>query len=878
MCGIAGSYRFGADTTSIVTRMTEAQAHRGPDDHGAFQAGSVGFGHRRLAIIDRARGQQPITTDDARYTIIYNGQVYNYLELRDELEALGYEFHTASDTEVVLNAFAEWGTDSFDRLNGMFAIAIYDSTEDRLTLARDHFGIKPLYYWRDGDKVLFASEIKGLLASDQIERVPNDRVIYRYLRFRVQDDGTETFFAGINRLLGGQMMTVDASGVTISSYTDLQNELRALADGPQREYSPAVTAEYSKRLTDSVRARLQSEVPVGTSLSGGLDSSAVAAIIALALGEKADAAMAAVGPKQNTFSAVFPNSINDEERYVDAVLAKYEGRITAHKIKPDASQFLKDLHDFVRTQEEPIISTGPYAQYAVMREARNHVTVLLDGQGADEMMAGYNPYFYVYLRQLRRQGRYKELAREMAASRDIMAKLVKHKFFVGKTQPVGELLDADFQARFAGEKFSMTNDNLKVRLLEDTFRNSLPSLLRYEDKNTMRFSLEGRVPFIDKELLKFLFSLDDSAIIHEGWNKRILRDAMDGKLPKMIARRRNKIGFTTPEDEWFIRIKSDLYGIFASEEFASRPYFNAGAVTAAFESFIANPRKHETMVFWRLLNLELWLREFFDEPGEEIDESAPKSDYDANREKKLDLTSDVDGRTYARYPLQTELVAPDTDIPAFATMYVERFFANLPEGAFDDVDQWYLFISEKIVAIAQGRSYFIWDIKARPSARLLSRFVKRTPVGIGLGNPATMELAMREAGELRVIGAAAAGAVGKLLKKPGLFYTLAGSSVGAIDGPTEYSAYPSNVSAKLPPKDPEVVAQQLSAAVRAADIPADVLAKFRGTVVIDANDIGRDALGKDTPGSDETYEAMFADNPLGQERQLTPLAVVARKS
>ena len=345
----------------------------------------------------------------------------------------------------------------------------------------------------------------------------------------------------------------------------------------------------------------------------------------------------------------------------------------------------KDLNDFVRTQEEPIISTGPYAQYAVMREASQHVTVLLDGQGADEMMAGYNPYFYVYLKQLKCQKRYKDLLRELWNSRDIVSKLIRHKITGRKAQSIDDFLDEDFMNRFSQETLAVTADNLKLRLIEDTFQNSLPSLLRYEDRNTMRFSLEGRVPFIDKELAKFLFSLDEAAIIHSGWNKRILRDSMDGVLPNKIARRRNKIGFTTPEDEWFLRIKNSIYGIFASEEFAARSYFRAADVVKAFEKFIQHPERYNTMTFWRLLNLELWLREFFDAPKVEVDEEAPKSDYQPNHGKEIDLVSQFDNKTYARYPLQTELVSSDTKLGDFVVKYVERFFANLPKNELKSV-------------------------------------------------------------------------------------------------------------------------------------------------------------------------------------------------
>ncbi|MGO1926924.1 MAG: asparagine synthase-related protein, partial [Brachybacterium tyrofermentans] len=380
---------------------------------------------------------------------------------------------------------------------------------------------------------------------------------------------------------------------------------------------------------------------------------------------------------------------------------------------------------------------------------------------------------------------------------------------------------------------------------------------------------------------------------------------MDGILPDMISKRRNKIGFTTPEGEWFRTIAPELMDIFASESFASRPYFDAPSVVALFEDYIANPGNHGTMMFWRLLNVELWMRTFFDDAEgstralgdraaadeqaelaaaaaaapvdaarEPETEEEPKSDYVANPAKELDLVSEPDGHTWRRLPLQTALVARGDDVESLARERVEAFAASLPADVVPDGSPWYFVISEKIIAITQGRSWFTWEIKPRRSAKVLSRFVTRTPAGIGLGDPTTMELAIREVGLPRVVAASAAGAAGKVIGKRGLFYEVVGANVRAIDGPTPYSAFPSNVSAKLPPKDPDAVSATISAAIRGADIPAALRDSFVGTVVMDANDIGRNVLGSDVDTPNERLEATFADNPLGQGRQRTPLAIL----
>jgi asparagine synthase (glutamine-hydrolysing) len=925
---------------------------------------------------------------DGRYVIIYNGEVYNYKPLRDKLIRLGAEFKTNSDTEVVLKAFVEWGTDAFDKFNGMFALAIWDKEEKRLTLARDHFGIKPLYYavvggadatvdaidaavdvavdatagevgagsgsgagLAVGAGVIFASEIKPIIASGVVDKKPNDKTIYRYLQYRIHDDSAETFFAGVNKLMPGEYMVIDKTGSSVGKYTNLIDELYALSEAESNRaeaddscdegsspipYSSAAKNEYKKQLTEAVRIRLQSDVPVGTSLSGGLDSSAVAVLIRSLMLKKADD-VESVGKLQNTFSAIFPGAINDEEKYVDAAISACKGSLNAHKIRPTADDFKKNIADFVRAQEEPLISTGPYAQYCVMREACKHVTVLLDGQGADETMAGYTPYYIVYLRQLAKNRQYGKMLKELLCSSTVIFRLLRFKLAdklrFRKNISFTSLLDRDFVSEHKGEKFQIENYNLKKRLVEDTFYNSIPSLLRYEDKNTMRFSIEGRVPFLDKEVIKYLFSLDDEAIIKNGWNKRVLRDATRGVLPDLINRRKNKIGFTTPEVEWFMRLKNYFYGIFLSESFKSRPYFDHDKVIEVFEGFIQEKNSLDTMTFWRIINLEMWFREFMDKdvselgvcdlvpkgagsgvegtagvaddeiPSEYSDNPEPKAMLDPNPGKKLEIEVDVDNakKRYLRYPIQTEKVSKDTNLKDYITEHLVKFFeeysaskpgnvdadeATLREAVSDvsvgesdsaQMPKWYLFVSEKIIAITQGRSYFIWDIKVNWWARTLSKFVTRTPAGIGLGSPFTMQLAINEAGLPKVLYASAGGAIGKLLGKKGVFYNLVGENVRAIDGPTEYSVYPANVSAKLAPKDPDKVSNELTSALKEhlAQTNKRVADSLEGVVVIDSNDIGRNVLGSDLPRHLwPTFEAIFADNPLGQTNEQTPICAI----
>jgi asparagine synthase (glutamine-hydrolysing) len=587
-----------------------------------------------------------------------------------------------------------------------------------------------------------------------------------------------------------------------------------------------------------------------------------------------------VGATQNSFSAVFPGSVNDEERYVDAVMAKADGPIECHKIHPNPDEFLEDLADFVRTQEEPTISTGPYAQYKVMQEATKHVTVLLDGQGADEMMAGYLPYYFVYLRQLRKEKQYTKLLREVVSSTDVLSRygkqVVRGKLGLDKPVDIRQMLDKGFAKRHKGETFTPVPDDLKARLVEDIFANSLPSLLRYEDRNTMRFSLEGRVPFLDFNLMRYLFTLEPEAIIKGGWNKKILRDSVRGLLPDQIVDRRNKIGFTTPEREWFLRIKNHVHTVFRSDSFGSRPYFDQASVLRAFEEFIAG-KNSDTMLFWRLLNVELWLRTFVDAPGTHVDSttSAAKEYFAANPGKQIAIDTPSSGQVL-RFPIQTDAFAKGDDFLTKISEYGAEFAtraAESEEHAEVLTSPWFLAVSEKVVAISQGRSYFLWEIKPSFAARKLQKFVVRTPAGIGLGSPETMQLAIQEAGLARIVAASAAGAVGKVVGRKGLFYQLAGPAVRAIDGPTQYSLYPSNVSAKLAPAEPDKAAADLADRLRKV-LPPQAAATFQGVAIIDANDLGCNILGQASTVAEEKIAEMFKDNPLGQGAQRTPLAVV----
>jgi asparagine synthase (glutamine-hydrolysing) len=342
----------------------------------------------------------------------------------------------------------------------------------------------------------------------------------------------------------------------------------------------------------------------------------------------------------------------------------------------------------------------------------------------------------------------------------------------------------------------------------------------------------------------------------------------DAELERAAARLRPG----PPVRQWLMRLKNRVYGIFLSESFAGRPWVAHQPVLVAFEDFIRN-RTTDPLPFWRMLAVELWAREFLDPPEPDVDEAATRAPLTPNRDKHLAI--DVDGASWLRFPIRTELFQRDDPYVDKIVSYVVDTVATAsarPEHAAAFEQPWYVLASEKVVAISQGRSYFLWEIDPSWWARTLSKFVRRTPYGIGLGSPWTMHLAIKEAGLPRILAASLGSIAGKVIGRRGDFYRIAGHRVNAIDGPTEYSVFPANVSAKLPPAEPEAVAARLTAALRAA-LPAETARTLGGCVVIDANDLGRDVLGQDTDQPDSFFEQLFADNPLGQGSEQTPLAV-----
>lgn len=878
MCGIAGFW--GPPNHALLKAMNRIIAHRGPDDEGFFESEYASIGYRRLAIIDLKHGQQPMGNEDGRIQVVYNGEIYNYRELRAELIARGHTFHTDSDTEIIAHAYEEYGPQCFARFNGMWGLAILDLRAERpkLILSRDHFGIKPLYWAKSGDRLLFASEIKSILQDTAFVAKPNDQKIYEYLVWGLHNHDAQTFFQGVQQVPAATYAVIEGSGLVEHAYWQPQLSNDGSSD-------PIVFRDLFKQ---SVERRLVADVPVGTCLSGGLDSSAIVCFMSELLQEHVPDA-ASIGERLKTFSAVFDGDPIDERAYIEHVLAATGAE--KHYVHPTSERFFEELDELVWHQEEPLVSTGPYAQWCVMREAAKHVKVLLDGQGGDELLAGYVPYQFVYLRQLLRERRFKTFVGEAWAARDVLFPLLRRRINERrKALRIRQLLKPEFLAEVQPPKDNRSRDNLKLRLLQDVTLHSLPSLLRYEDRNSMAHSIESRVPYLDQELVAWILKLPPEAIIRHGWSRAILREGLKGVLPEKIRLRRWKVGFTTPEMRWLKARRAVIQGLFRSPAFCSRKYWNGLAVADTFRA-ACDGQIEESLFFWRAINVELWLRVFIDNRDSAHNGQFPEWNFvRVGDERAAQLAGTVtasetldtfrpnwgrhifalsgDGQAmYARAPVRTKLVQSGDELEEVihAALSSSHGQVKLRPG---DI----LAISEKIVAISQGRSFPVREIRPSLLATLLSRAVKRTPSGIGLGIPATMHLAIQEVGARRVLLAALVSALTRPFGVRGAFYRVAGPQVAAIDGPTAGTIPPYNTHAKQAPLEPTRVANDLAQSLRALAGGAVEVA------IIDANDIGVQVLGKSEQLDPELLVSLLRDNPLDQGSQQTPIALIRKVS
>jgi len=607
VCGITGELHFYNKSVDfdLLKRRTNVMYHRGPNDEAYFldESKKFGMGMRRLSIIDLKKGLYPLHNEKKTLWLIFNGEIYNFEELQAELELYGHKFYTNTDAEVIIHAYEEWGPMCLDKFNGMWAICLWDSKKKELFLARDRFGIKPLYYYLDKNRLVFGSEIKTIIEDKSIKREPNKEIIEDYLIRGKVDCKEDTFFKGIKRLWHAHYVLIKRDCVF--------EPIRYWNCKANKKISSSKKDDYYARwfrtiFESSVKYRLISDVPIGTCLSGGLDSSSIVCIANKQVFGDGTIDKNPVSKKQKTFSAVYKGEACDEREYIEEILS-YTGA-EKNYTWPSSERLMLDLKKLIWHQEEPFGSTSIFAQWCVMNKVKERgVTVLLDGQGADELLAGYIPYVLKYLLELSKRGRLATLLKEFINSFDLIHSFVMTYILrILKKSKAGSLSSA-------GSKTEM-NSSFSCFIYENFTRASLPQLLRYEDKNSMAFSIEARVPFLDYRLVEMAMSAPHGQRIKNGWTKYVLRQAMRYTLPAKIRLRRSKLGFETPEAKWLSdHLSKKVEMILDSDSFNSRGLFEPQKAKRLFRNMRCGKlsRTYARML-WRYINLELWLREFFD--------------------------------------------------------------------------------------------------------------------------------------------------------------------------------------------------------------------------------------------------------------------------
>ncbi|MFX1538888.1 MAG: asparagine synthase (glutamine-hydrolyzing) [Promethearchaeota archaeon] len=628
MCGIVGIFSKDKIDVNLLMGMTGELSHRGPDDVGyvvidtqkgvtsAFRDAisrtkgyNLGFGHRRLSIIDLSENaHQPMSVEQDRFWIVHNGEVYNYLEIRDELVAKGYKFISKSDTEVILCAYVEWGEKCVEKLNGMFSFVIWDGDKRRIFGARDRFGIKPFYYYIDEDRFIFASEIKAILKANDIRYTPNDSIIYDYLVMGLHDHEEETFFKGINQLLPGYYFTLSTDlTMRIFKYWELEEKNHILANFYE---------DFRFQFERAIKIRLRSDVRVGSCLSGGLDSSSIVCMVDK-LGKNGSAS--SVGSKIETFSSCFSDPLYDEREYIEEVANR------THSIKnyvfPKVDDFWEEIHALIRQQDEPFGSASVYAQWCLMRKAKEKgVKVLLDGQGGDEILAGYRKFLYFNLMLLLQNGNIPGLLKE---SMSIFLRHDKELFnlndakryfpkFMRKAVPnIIDILEPSFRADFKEEKINIRAlRTLAQRQILDLRVYSIPALVRYEDRNSMAFSIETRLPFLDFELAERVVNYPPEYKIRSGVTKHVMRVALKDILPPKVRQRRSKLGFVTPQKKWMKGYLKDKITDITHDHSVSSRYIDFKRVKGEWQSFCQGKTSISDRELFRVIILVLWMREF----------------------------------------------------------------------------------------------------------------------------------------------------------------------------------------------------------------------------------------------------------------------------
>ncbi|MGA8029542.1 MAG: asparagine synthase (glutamine-hydrolyzing) [Bryobacteraceae bacterium] len=621
MCGIAGFVNFGRDSAGLadLKRMLDEIRHRGPDGHGIREDGAAFLGHRRLSIIDVMGGRQPMSNETGSVWITYNGEIFNHAALRPDLERAGHRYVTRCDTETIVHAYEQYGNDCVSRLRGMFAFAIWDAERQSLFCARDRLGIKPLYYFSNSRCFAFASEIKALLRHPEIETAFNETALPEYLAFGYMS-GEETLFRGIRKLMPGHTLTLDAKtgSVEIRQYWDIPRK-----GVPERKTDEEWIRDCRERLEQAVRTRLMSDVPLGMFLSGGVDSSAIAALMKRLRSEPVE-----------TFAVGYREAVYSELQYASQVSAAIG--TNHHEVTIGMEEFFNALPRLIWHEDEPISWPSSVSLYFVSRLAADHVKVVLTGEGSDELFGGYHRYQH-FLRNRRWADAYsivpgtvRARIRHLIADSPRLSAGLRRKLqhtFLGREGTLESLQLENFYCAFSGaERQSMLkaqdsqpakpyaeyiahwtsrSGSLLSKMLYADQKTYLVELLMKQDQMSMACSIESRVPFLDHPFVEFASRVPSRLKIRNGAGKYILKRAVKDLLPHDIIYRK-KMGFPTPLRQWLLDSRSEpLFRLLLDRKRLLSEYVDLDYVQSLI-SRQRNQTEDATDRLWRLLNLQLW--------------------------------------------------------------------------------------------------------------------------------------------------------------------------------------------------------------------------------------------------------------------------------
>jgi asparagine synthase (glutamine-hydrolysing) len=628
MCGIAGivGNNKNNELKDEITKMTDLIVHRGPDGGGFYYDNNFIFGHRRLAILDLSqKGSQPMEYM-GKYVITYNGEIYNYIELREELLDKGYKFNSDTDTEVIMAAYDFWGCNCLNKFNGMWSFAIYNREKNIIFCSRDRFGVKPFYFTEINNKFAFASEIKQFTVVNGWKSIANKPRLVEFLTSGVFDHTNETLFENVFQLMGGERLIYDINSHTYKIerwYNINKSYIESNLNFNEAK------EKFTQLLTDAVKIRLRSDVKVGSCLSGGLDSSSIVCIVNKLLKEEDNQC------KQETVSSCFEQKKYDEQVYIDEVIKKTD--VTGHKVFPKYENLFKDLDKITWHQDQPFASTSIYAQWNVFEGAiNNDIVVMLDGQGADEQLAGYNSFHNIYFTELLMSLKLKRLIEGIdnykGKNKKYKLKIIKEMFRLLSHAILPEIIVQELRMTKKRLKNIEKKDNTYISYIEKDIGNlskikknrrvsvrlesikeilytSLPMLLHYEDRNSMAQSVESRVPFLDYRLVEFVIGLPSEYKINGSVTKYIQRESMRGTLPDMITERKDKMGFVTPEEIW-IRENTERF----REEISNACDNLNGLVDKKktldwFDKTISSEKSFD-YIFWKIISAGRWIKVF----------------------------------------------------------------------------------------------------------------------------------------------------------------------------------------------------------------------------------------------------------------------------